>query len=87
MKHEIQAISVRKLDGDGTLKAFVDIRMDSVIVIQGCCVMENKKGLFVAMPRKVNRDGQWRDMVIVLDESLKEQIEKVILDAYNESIS
>ncbi len=80
-------VSVRKLEGTGNLKAFVDIRIGGSLIIKGCAIMDGKNGIFASLPRKLGRDGQWTDVVLVSDEELKQHYEKEILKAYEEVAS
>lgn len=82
---ECDVISVRKMDGDGSIKAFADVRIGGGLVIRGCSVVDGKNGTFVSMPRKVGRDGQWRDVVVAVDDELKTHYSERILQAYTEA--
>lgn len=83
----IEIISIRKLENTGNLRALVDIRIAGVLVVVGCAVMDGKRGLFVSFPRVLTRDGRWRDVVIVADDSIREHYHKEILDAYQELVT
>lgn len=80
----VKCVDVRKLEGDGNLKAFADIVIEPGILIRGCFVMQGKTGVFAAMPRKLTRDGRWCDVVLVENEELKAEIENAILEAYSQ---
>lgn len=84
---QVEVISVRKLDGAGNLKAFVDIRVGGVLVITQCAVLDGKRGLFATLPRQLARDGRWRDVVIVADEEVRSVYEKAILEAYEQELT
>lgn len=81
---ECDIVSVRRLEGEGNLKAFVDIRVGGGLVIRGCTVMDGKNGLFAGMPRRLSRDGRWMEVVIPESEELKSSYSEVILRAYEE---
>ncbi|MFH1046648.1 MAG: septation protein SpoVG family protein, partial [Candidatus Omnitrophota bacterium] len=55
----IEVKRVHKLDTGSTLKAFVDIVVANVVLIKGLRIVHGKNGLFVSMPRKQGKDGQW----------------------------
>lgn len=78
----VEIISVRKLEGAGKLKAFVDIRVGGSIVITQCAVMDGTRGLYANMPRQLSRDGRWRDVVVVADDKLREVYSDAIVKAY-----
>jgi len=73
---------IHKLDGDGALKAFCDISVLDSLVINGLRVVEGKEGLFVGMPQEAGKDGKWYNTVIPLRREIKDEIEKVVLEAY-----
>lgn len=84
---QIEVVCIRKLEGTGNLKAFVDIRVGGVLVITQCAVMDGKRGLFVTMPRQLARDGRWRDVVIVADDDMRALYQGEILKAYEEEMA
>lgn len=84
---ECEIVSVRRLDGTGNLKAFVDIRVGGALVITQCAVMDGKRGLFASLPRQLARDGKWRDVVIAADDELRAHYQGEILRAYEEELS
>lgn len=85
MDHQIEIVSVRKIEGTGNLRAFVDIRVYGTVVITQCAIMDGKRGLFAIMPRQLSREGLWRDVVIVADDKVREAWQEAILEAYEEA--
>lgn len=79
---KVEVADIRKVAGDGNLKAFADVRIGNSILIKGVSVMQGKKGVFVCMPRKASKDGRWFD-VLELEDALKEKIEEYVLAAYD----
>jgi DNA-binding cell septation regulator SpoVG len=71
-----------RLVSDRPLKAFVDIIVNDVLLIKGVKVMFGKNGYFVSMPQEQAKDKKWYDSVRCLTEEVREQITKVVLDAY-----
>jgi stage V sporulation protein G len=45
-------------------------------------IVEGKDGLFVSMPQEAGKDGKWYNSVIPLRRDVKDEIEKVCLEAY-----
>ncbi|MDD5128796.1 MAG: SpoVG family protein [Candidatus Omnitrophica bacterium] len=82
MENAISVSRICKLDGDSKLKAFVDVSI-SGIVIKGFSVVDGSKGLFVSMPRHQGKDGKWYNTVYPVTKELKQQLSKVVLEAYN----
>ena len=73
---------LHKLDGSGATKAFCDISILDSLVINGLRIVEGEKGLFVSMPREEGKYGKWYNTVIPLKREVKDQIEKIVLEAY-----
>ena len=73
---------MHKLNGDGALKAFCDISVLDSLVINGLRVVEGKEGLFVGMPQEAGKDGKWYNTVIPLKREIKDEIERIVLEAY-----
>jgi DNA-binding cell septation regulator SpoVG len=79
---DLEVVDIRKIVGDGNLKAFADVRVGESLVIKGFCVMQGKSGIFVSMPRKASKDGRWFD-IIEPDDTLKRQLENKVLESYD----
>jgi stage V sporulation protein G len=79
---DVEVVDIRKITGDGKLKAFADVKIGDHLIIKGFCVMEGKNGVFVSMPRKASKDGRWFD-VVDADESFKRELEQKVLESYD----
>jgi len=79
---KIEVSRIHKLDGTGPTKAFCDIAIEDSFVIKGVRIVEGEKGLFIAMPREEGKDGKWYNTVIPLNREVKDEIERIILEAY-----
>ena len=79
---KIEVSRIHKLNGTGATKAFVDIVIEDSIAIVGFRVVEGKDGLFVTMPREEGKDGKWYNIVVPLKREIKEEIERIVLEAY-----
>ena len=81
---KIEVARIHKLDGAGETKAFVDISVADAFVIKGLRIVQGTQGLFVAMPREYGKDGKWHNTVIPLRRDVKDQIEKVVMEMYED---
>ena len=79
---KISVTRLHTLDGTGATKAFCDISILDSLVINGLRVVAGEKGLFVSMPREEGKDGKWYNTVIPLKREVKDEIEKIVLEAY-----
>jgi stage V sporulation protein G len=80
---EITDVRIRKVKGDGKLKAYVSITFDDLFVVHDLKIIEGKKGYFVAMPSKKMPNGEFKDTAHPLVTEVREKIQKVVLDKYN----
>lgn len=79
---KLEVARIHKLDGSGATKAFCDLSILNSFVIKGLRVVEGEKGLFVSMPQEAGKDGKWYNTVIPLNREIKDEIEKLVLEAY-----
>ena len=70
------------LVNEDKLKAYVAITLDGCFVVRDVKVIQGQEGLFVAMPSKKQRDGSFKDIAHPLNPHTREQMENVILTAY-----
>ena len=79
---KLEVSRIHKLDGTGATKAFCDISVLGSLLIKGLRVVEGEKGLFVSMPSEAGKDGKWYNTVIPLSRDVKDEVEKIVLEAY-----
>ncbi|MGE3681727.1 MAG: septation regulator SpoVG [Bdellovibrionales bacterium] len=68
------------------LKAYVTITIDDVFVVRDLKIIKGNEGLFVAMPSKKRKDGQFKDVAHPLNQETRDEIEQAIFDAYEKEI-
>ena len=83
----ITDVRVRKVEKEGKMKAVVSITIAQVFVIHDIKVIEGDRGLFIAMPSKRTADGEFRDIVHPINSDTRENIQKIILESYEKSLS
>ena len=76
-----------KFDGEGALKAYCDLAVGSHFLIKGLRVITGKNGTFVSMPRQQSKGGKWFDSVEVLSKDTKGEVDRVVLEAYQQETS
>ncbi len=87
MQETAAALSVGRLvrfEGPGSVRAYCDLNIGGAFLIKGLRVVDGKKGLFVSMPRQQGKDAKWYDNVVALTKEAKEEVERVVLDAYQQ---
>jgi stage V sporulation protein G len=68
------------------LKAYVTIVIDNCFVVRDLKVIVGNTGLFVAMPSKKRKDGQFKDIAHPLDQKTREDLEKLIFAEYEKQV-
>ena len=80
---DVEVVDIRKITGDGNLKAFADVKLGGELLIKGFTVMQGKGGVFVSVPRKAGKDGRWFDILTPLSDDLKQEFQEKVLEAYD----
>ncbi|MBR2045582.1 MAG: septation regulator SpoVG [Agathobacter sp.] len=83
---QITDVRIRKVEKEGKMKAVVSITIDNEFVIHDIKVIEGEKGLFIAMPSRKSNDGEYRDIAHPINSSTRENLQKLILEKYQEEI-
>ena len=68
------------------LKAYVTITIDEVFVVRDLKIIKGNEGLFVAMPSKKRKDGQFKDIAHPLNQETRQHMETEIFDAYEREV-
>ncbi|MGE4132874.1 MAG: septation regulator SpoVG [Bdellovibrionales bacterium] len=68
------------------LKAYVTITIDDCFVVRDLKIIKGNEGLFVAMPSKKRKDGQFKDIAHPLNQETRTEIENAVFDAYEAEI-
>src|SRR5437660_6465930 len=78
---EITEVKVFPVNED-RLKAYVTITLDNCFVVRDLKIINGNNGLFVAMPSKKRKDGQFKDIAHPLNNETREMIENKIFENY-----
>lgn len=68
------------------LKAYVSITIDNAFVVRDLKIIDGTTGLFVAMPSKKRKDGQFKDIAHPLNQETRQMIEQMVFEAYEKEI-
>ncbi|MBW7874509.1 MAG: septation regulator SpoVG [Candidatus Cloacimonetes bacterium] len=79
---EITEIRIRKILGGGKLRAFASITLDNQFVVHDLKVIEGAKGLFVAMPSRKGKNGEFKDIAHPIATETRDFIQKLVLQEY-----
>ncbi len=68
------------------LKAYVSITLDNCFVVRDLKIINGNGGLFVAMPSKKRKDGQFKDIAHPLNNETRDMIETKIFETYEDEL-
>jgi stage V sporulation protein G len=80
---EITDIRVRKVAGEGKLKAYVTVTFDECFVVHNVKIIEGKTGIFIAMPSRKTRAGDYKDVAHPIHPEFRAEMQKKILEKYD----
>lgn len=65
-------------------KAFIELKLDNVLIVKGLSLVEGKKGLFLSYPSSKGKDGKYYNTVYSLDKEWRKTLENVCIKKYKE---
>ena len=80
---KITDIRVRKVAGEGKLKAYVTVTFDDCFVVHNLKIIEGKGGTFIAMPSRKTRSGEYKDVAHPIHPEFRTELQNKILDRYD----
>jgi stage V sporulation protein G len=83
MRMEITDIRVRKVTGEGKLKAYVTVTFDDCFVVHNVKIIEGKSGVFIAMPSRKTRAGEYKDVAHPINPEFRAELQRRILERYD----
>lgn len=69
-------------NSDSKLKAVASVTFDECFVVHDIKVIEGNEGYFIAMPSRKTTDGTYKDVAHPIKTETREELIKVILDAF-----
>ena len=80
---ELTDIRIRKVTGEGSLKAYVTVTFDDCFVLHNVKIIEGKQGFFIAMPSRRIGTGEFRDIAHPINIDFRRKMQDKILEEYN----
>jgi stage V sporulation protein G len=81
---ELTDIRVRRIAGDGKMKAVASVTFDEMFVVHDIKVIEGQQGLFIAMPSRKTPAGDFRDIAHPIKQGMRDLLQSSILNKYEE---
>lgn len=80
-------VKITKIINAEKLKAYATACFDDNFLITGIRVIDSKNGIFVAMPSRRKKSGEFMDVCFPVTREMRERISREVLAAYKEEIS
>jgi len=74
------------LRDDAKLKAFASITLDDCFVIRGLKIIKGMTGIFVAMPSRKQKNGDYQDIAHPINSTTRKWVEDIVLQKYEEEV-
>ena len=84
---KITEVKIRKTFDEGALRAIVSVTIDDVFAVHDIKIINGSKGMYVAMPCRKCKDGEFRDVAHPLNTEIRTYFNDTILKKYNEIIA
>lgn len=79
-------VRVRKTEKEeNKLRAIVSVTIEEGFVIHDIKVIEGTDGLFIAMPSRKTKDGNYKDIAHPINAETRKELSDIILKAYAEA--
>ena len=83
---EITDIRVRRVGGEGKLKAYVTVTLDNCFVVHNIKVIHGRSGTFIAMPSRKTKSGEYKDVAHPINSEFRSSLQERVLAAYEEAL-
>jgi len=82
---EITDIQIKKVEGEGKLRAYAAVTFDDMFVVHNIRIVEGDKGLFIGMPSRKTRSGEFKDVAHPIRQDFRKKLEEAVLTAYQKA--
>ena len=79
---QITDVRIRKVKGEGKLKAYVTVTFDDCFVVHDVKIIEGTSGLFIAMPSRKTSSGEYKDVAHPISPEFRNAIQDKVLTEY-----
>jgi len=82
---QISDVRVRRVQGEGKLKAYVTVTFDNCFVVHNIKVIEGRSGTFIAMPSRRTKSGEYKDVAHPINSDFRLDLQKQVLSAFEKA--
>ena len=79
---EITDIKIRRMHVPGKMKAVASVTFDDIFVVHDMKVIDGNEGMFIAMPSRRTKNGEYKDVAHPLVTEMREELQKRIIEEY-----
>ena len=80
---QITDVRLRKVEGEGKLKAYVTVTFDDCFVVHNVKIIEGSSGLYIAKPSRKTANGENKDVAPPISPDFRNAIQSKIHEEYN----
>ncbi|MDF2880117.1 MAG: SpoVG2 [Clostridiaceae bacterium] len=80
---KITEVRLNKFEGDSKVKAFASVTFDNVFAVHDIKIVDGANGLFIAMPSRKTKDGEFKDIAHSTDKDFRKELTDALLEEYN----
>lgn len=78
----VRVYPVRNQEEPSNLRAFADVTLGGCFAVKGIRVMDSAKGLFMSMPSKKDREGEYRETCFPTTAQMRTDLTNAIMGEY-----
>ena len=79
---EITDIKIRRMHVPEKMKAVASVTFDDVFFVHDMKVIDGNEGMFIAMPSRRTKNGEYKDVAHPLVTEMREELQKRIIEEY-----
>lgn len=79
---EITDIRIRRVTTESKLKAYVTVTFDDCFVVHNVKIIEGKTGIFIAMPSRKTRSGEYKDIAHPITPDFRNRLQERVLKTF-----
>jgi len=79
---EVQVNKHNKTSDSDKILAFAKITIDNCFCVDGLKIINGERGIFIGMPSRKQKDGNYRDIAFPTDKETRKLITDTVLAAY-----
>ena len=83
---KITDVRIRLVEQEGRVRAVASITIEDEFVVHDIKVIESPTRLFIAMPSRQNKEGEYKDIAHPINSETREKLQTAILEAYDKAL-